>query len=82
MEGSAVGGLGATDGCEGEGGVGEYGRECDGQRIRLGERGERCNSIRRSEPVEAWQSGDLSTDCCYQVLSIQSVVGLYTITNG
>ena len=81
MEGGAVRDLGAADRREGERGVGEQGSECDDQRIQLGERGEGCDGIRGTEPVEAWESGDLGTNCCDQILSRLSAAGTFTVTD-
>ena len=78
MEGGAVRGLWAADGSDGEGGVGEESGERDGQRVHFGERGKRRHGVRGSEPVEARKSGDLSTDCSHEILSMRSAVGAFS----
>ena len=78
MEGGAVRSIGTADRSEGKGGVGEYGGESDRQRIEFGERGKRCDSIGGSETMEAWKSGDLGSNCCYEVLSRLSVGGAHS----
>lgn len=81
MEGGAVRSLGATDRSEGERGVGKKSSERDDQGIHLGERGKGCEGVCGSEPVEARESGDLGTDCRYEVLSMLSAVSPFIITD-
>ena len=68
MEGSAVRNFGAADRGEGEGGVGVKSGEGEGQGVHFGERGEGCEGIGGSEPVEAGERGDLGPDGCYKIL--------------
>lgn len=80
MEGGAVRSLGTADRSEGERGVGKESGERNGQGIHLGERGKGCEGICGTEPVEAWESGDLGTDGCYKILSTLSAVGPFIVT--
>ena len=80
MEGGAVRDIGAADRSEGERSVGEESGERNGQGIHLGERGKGCESICGSEPVKTWESGELGTNRCDEVLNILLAVGPSMIT--